>query len=78
VGYRVKGASEAMSTRVSDLLSTRTVVVRFPGGNTEYWLTDRVFAVGDPLRRSDGEWIIANVLGAERTDGYEAIILRDA
>jgi hypothetical protein len=67
-----------MSTRVSALLATRTVVVRFPGGNTEYWLTDQVFAIGDPLRRSDGEWIVADVLGADRTDGYEAIILRDA
>jgi hypothetical protein len=67
-----------MSTRVRDLLSTRTVVVRFPGGNTEYWLTDQVFAAGDPLRRSDGAWVVAEVLGADRTDGYEAIILRDA
>lgn len=67
-----------MSTRVGDLLSTRTVVIRFPGGNTEYWLTGQVFAAGDTLRRSDGEWIVADVLGADRTDGYEAVILRDA
>ena len=67
-----------MSTRVEELLSTRTVVIRFPAGNTEYWLTDQIFAPGDPLRRSDGEWIVADVLGADRTDGYEAIILRDA
>jgi len=65
-------------SRVRDLLSTRTVVVRFPGGNTEYWLTDQVFAAGDPLHRSDGEWIVADVLGADRTDGYEAVILRYA
>lgn len=67
-----------MSTRVRDLLATRTVVIRFPGGNTEYWLTDRIFAQGDRLSRSDGEWIVADVLGAERTDGYEAIIVRGA
>ena len=69
-----------MSTRVEDALSiaTRTVVVRFPGGATEYWLTDQVFVVGDSFRRSDGEWVVADVLGADRTDGHEAIVLRNA
>jgi hypothetical protein len=67
-----------MSTRARDLLATRTVVVRFPGGSTEYWLTDQVFAAGDKLSRSDGEWVVADVLGADRTDGYEAIIVHGA
>ena len=76
-GERAKGG-RAMSTRVEDALSTRTVVIRFPGGATEYWLTDQVFAVGDTLRRSDGEWIVADVLGVDRTEGHEAIVLRNA
>jgi hypothetical protein len=67
-----------MSTRVRDPLSTRTVVIRFPGGNTEYWLTDQAFAAGDRLERSDGEWFVAEVLGTDHTDAYEAIIVRRA
>jgi hypothetical protein len=67
-----------MSTRVRDPLSTRTVVIRFPGGNTEYWLTDQPFAPGDRLDRSDGDWLVAEVLGTDRTDAYEAIIVRRA
>jgi hypothetical protein len=58
-----------MSDHVKDLLATRTVVVRLPNGETEYWLTDQVFAEGDKHARNGQVWEVADVLPPSRNGG---------
>jgi hypothetical protein len=41
---------------------TRTVTVRFQGGETAYWLTDQVFAVGDTVMGNGRSWVVSEVL----------------
>jgi hypothetical protein len=41
----------------------RTVIVRFPDGTTQYWLTDRAFSKGDVIGQNGQRWIVSEVLG---------------
>jgi hypothetical protein len=41
-----------MNEQAQALLATRTVAVRLPSGESEYWLTDRVFSEGDTYTRN--------------------------
>jgi hypothetical protein len=56
-----------MSTRVRELLATRTVAVRYPHGETEYWFTDKEFVEGDTLSRNGQAWVVESVLTAAQT-----------
>jgi hypothetical protein len=60
---------DAMSQQAQALLATRTVVVRFPNGETEYWLTDRVFVEGETYVRNGNVWEVADVLPPSRNGG---------
>ena len=66
-----------MSEHVTEALSTRTVVISFPDGESQYWLTDQVFAVGDTVQRDFRKWIVADVLTPARSGGYLKIRLRE-
>jgi hypothetical protein len=61
-----------MNDQVRDL-STRTVAVRFPDGDTEYWLTDQLFSVGQTITSRGREWAVVDVLVPGR-DGYSVVV----
>jgi hypothetical protein len=56
---------------------TRTVTVRFPGGERAYWLTDQVFAVGDTVRGKGRSWVVSEVLQENESNGQLMIRLFD-
>jgi hypothetical protein len=62
---------------VQERLSLRTIVVRYPDGDTQYWLTEEVFSVGDELKRNGHTWVVEDVLGPRRSGGYPTITLRE-
>jgi hypothetical protein len=66
-----------VSENTSESLSTRTVVISFPNGQTQYWLTDQVFTVGDTIRRDARSWVVADVLTPARSGGYLKIRLHE-
>ena len=39
----------------------RTVLLRFPSGATQYWLTDHEFTVGTSVPCNGGEWIVSAI-----------------
>lgn len=61
---------------VKDLLATRTVVIRFPGGESQYWLTDQSFRPGETLFFLNREWLISEVLGPAKTASYTRVTVR--
>jgi hypothetical protein len=61
------GATDLESTQVSERLSTPTVAVRYPYGQTEYWVTDRKFAEGDTLPCNGRAWLVKRVRTAAET-----------
>ena len=64
-----------MDEQAQTLLATRTVSVRFPSGETEYWLTDRGFAKGDAYTPHGDVWEVAEVLPRGR-NGREYLIVK--
>lgn len=54
-----------MDERVKELLAHRTVAIRLPRGETEYWLTSQTFVIGESIRCRDRDWIVQSV-----SDGY--------
>ena len=54
---------------------TRTVTVRFPGGERAYWLTDQVFAVGGTVTGNGRSWVVSEVLQENERDGHLTIRL---
>jgi hypothetical protein len=66
-----------VSENASDALSIRTVVISFPDGQSQYWLTDQVFTVGDTIKRDTRAWIVADVLTPVRSGGYLKIRLHE-
>jgi hypothetical protein len=57
-------------------LSLRTIVVRYPDGDTQYWLTEESFSPGDELRRNGHTWVVEDVLGPRSSGGYPTVTLR--
>jgi hypothetical protein len=57
---------DAMREQLQDRLAYRTVAVRLPNGETEYWLTDQVFAAGDRYKRNGHTWEVTDVLPPTR------------
>jgi hypothetical protein len=60
-----------------DPVSTRTVVVTFPDGERQYWLTDQVFSSGDTVKRNGRAWVVTDVIDPVRSRGYLKVKLRD-
>ena len=65
-----------MHDDVQERLSLRTIVVRYPDGDKQYWLTEEIFSPGDELRRNGHTWLVADVLGPRRSGGYPTVKLR--
>ena len=58
-------------------LHKRTVVVRFPDGQDEYWLTDQAFEVGQLVSRNgDTTLIVSDILDPDRTGTHLTVTLR--
>jgi hypothetical protein len=62
--------------RGKDPRTTRTISVRVPGAETQYWLTDQVFAEGDRLVRNGHTWVVSEILPPSHTGSYLTIVLR--
>ena len=46
----------------------RTLSLLFPNGNTEFWLTEKLFEVGDKITYGGDSWIVTS-LGNFNRDG---------
>jgi hypothetical protein len=58
--------------------SIHTVVVRYPNGDKEYWLTEEAFSVGDEIRGRNGRaLVIEQVLEPAHSGTYRTITLAD-
>ncbi len=57
-------------------MSSPFITVRYPDGAWELTLSEKVPEVGDTLRRSDGKWIVAEVV--EDTNGHVIVAWRPA
>ena len=66
-----------MHDDVQTRLSLRTIVVRYPDGDTQYWLTEETFSAGDELRRNGHTWVVEDVLGPSLSGGYPTVTLRE-
>jgi hypothetical protein len=67
-----------MHEKIEELSSVRTIVVRYPDGRTQFWLTEETFAEGKELRRNGQTWIVQSVLQPEQSNGSATVTLRDA
>jgi hypothetical protein len=59
------------------LLATRTVALRFPEGETQYWLTDKVFSVGETIQRDGRIYVVREVASTRETGREPRITLED-
>ncbi len=57
-------------------MSPRTLAILFPDGQTQFWLTKRVFAIGDKLNRDGKTWIVTSLGNFDRNGKALAITLR--
>ena len=57
-------------------MSPRTLAILFPDGQTQFWLTKRVFAIGDKLNRDGKTWIVTSLGNFGRNGKALAITLR--
>jgi hypothetical protein len=72
-------AEEAHRCEMSDVLATRTVVIHFlPDGETQYWLTDKAFSVGETIEREGLAWTVSNVAESRETGRKPRVTLTRA
>jgi hypothetical protein len=55
-------------------MASGSVVVRFPNGDSEYRLTQKVPEVGDALKANGDTWVVTEV--TEDRDGSAVVTLR--
>jgi hypothetical protein len=56
-------------------LKERTVIVRFPDGASQYWLTDRGFAPGQRISQNGHEWVVSEVIDPDQTGTHVTVTL---
>ena len=66
-----------MGTNGEITLDTRVVAVRVPDGDTEYWLTDAEFELGDTVWCKGRRWVVAKLLSARETGTHVRLHLRE-
>ena len=54
-------------------MASEAITIRFPSGDWEYAVTERVPHVGDTLGRGEETWAVAHV--AEPVDNHRVIIM---
>jgi hypothetical protein len=57
-------------------LSPRTLTIFFPDAGVQYWFTDRIFVVGDHLKRDGMTWIVTSVGESGGGGKHESITVR--
>jgi len=57
-------------------MSPRTLTIFFPDAEVQYWFTDRIFVVGDRLKRNSATWIVTSIGDSHRNAKHEAITVR--
>jgi hypothetical protein len=63
-----------MDDQAQELLATHTVAVRLPNGESEYWLTDHVFAEGETFKRRGQLYEVAAVLPPARNGHHYFVV----
>ena len=56
----------------------RTLSLLFPDGDTQFWLTDQLFAVGDTITRDGRAWIVTSLGNFNRDGMAMAVTVRPA
>jgi hypothetical protein len=54
----------------------RTLSLLFPNGETEFWLTEQMFEVGDKITRGGQTWVITSLGNFNRDGKALAVTLR--
>jgi hypothetical protein len=54
----------------------RTLSLLFPNGDTQFWFTDTLFAVGDKITRDGQRWIVTSLGNFNRDGKALAMTLR--
>ena len=57
-------------------MSPRVLSLLFPDGNTQLWLTNELFAVGDKITRDGQTWIVTSLGNFNRDGKALAVTLR--
>jgi hypothetical protein len=58
-------------------MSPRTLSILFPDRETEFWFTDRVFAVGDTFKRNGATWIVTSVGERDGKTKHASVTVRE-
>ena len=59
-------------------MSPRTLTIFLPDAEVQYWFTDRVFVVGEHLKRDGVTWIVTNVSASDGGGKHTSItVCRD-
>jgi hypothetical protein len=54
----------------------RTLSLLFPNGETQFWLTEQLFDVGDKITRDGQTWIVTSLGNFDRDGKALAVTLR--
>jgi hypothetical protein len=54
----------------------RMLSLLFPNGETQFWLTERIFVVGDKITRNGQTWIVTSLGNFNRDGKALAVTLR--
>ena len=54
----------------------RTLSLLFPNGETQFWLTEQMFGVGDRITRDGQTWVITSLGNFNRDGKALAVTLR--
>jgi hypothetical protein len=57
-------------------MSPRTLAIFFPDAEVQYWFTDRVFVVGDYLKRDGLTWIVTSIGEPEEHGKHTSLTVR--
>ena len=54
----------------------RTLSLLYPDGETEFWLTDKLFNVGDKITRNGQTWVVTSLGNFNRDGKAMAVTMR--
>ena len=52
-----------------------TLSILYPNGEREFWLTNRIFAPGDVLKRNRRSWVVVRIDDGGRLDGSTVVVM---
>ena len=66
-----------MSTNGMDLPNARVIAIRLPDGDSEFWMTEVEFTIGQRLWCKGRPWLVAEVASARETGTHPRVTLRE-